>query len=127
LGAKQVLALFALADRVRPSARGTTAQLKHLGISPVMVTADAEAVAKTVASELGIERYYARVRPQDKAQIARELKAGGQTVFVGDGINDAPALQENVHCLGGAVGRIPELEAASHRRVQPVRQQPADQ
>jgi P-type Cu2+ transporter len=98
----QVLALFALADQVRPSARAAVAQLKILGISPVMITGDAEAVAKTVADDLGIERFYARVLPQDKARIVRELKDGGQTVFVGDGINDAPALQEAD--MGVAIG-----------------------
>jgi Cu2+-exporting ATPase len=102
LDATQVLALFALADRVRPSARAAIAQLKRLGIGPVMITGDAEAVAKTVVHELGIERYYARVLPQDKARIVRELKAGGQTVFVGDGINDAPALHEAD--MGVAIG-----------------------
>ena len=85
MDAKQALALFALADQVRASARAAIAQLKNLGISPVMITGDAEAVAATVATELGIERYYARVLPQDKAKIVRELKASGQTAFVGDG------------------------------------------
>jgi Cu2+-exporting ATPase len=88
MDSNQVLALFALADQVRPSARAAVAQLKALGIRSVMITGDAEAVAKTVAVDLGIERFYARVLPQDKARIVRELKAGGQTVFVGDGIND---------------------------------------
>jgi Cu2+-exporting ATPase len=98
----RVLALFALADQVRTSARAAVAQLTTLGITPVMITGDAEAVAKTVANDLGIERFYARVLPQDKARIVRELKSGGQTVFVGDGINDAPALQEAD--MGVAIG-----------------------
>jgi Cu2+-exporting ATPase len=102
MNSDQVLALFALADQVRPSARAAVAQLKTLGITPVMITGDAEAVARTVADDLGIERFYARVLPQDKARIVRELKAGGQTVFVGDGINDAPALQEAD--MGVAIG-----------------------
>jgi P-type Cu2+ transporter len=102
MDAKQVLALFALADQVRASARAAIAQLKNLRVSPVMITGDAEAVAATVATELGIERYYARVLPQDKAKIIRELKTSGQTAFVGDGINDAPALQEAD--LGVAIG-----------------------
>jgi P-type Cu2+ transporter len=102
MDAKQVLALFALADRVRSSAQEAVTQLKGLGITPVMVTGDAEAVARTVAKELGIERYYARVLPQDKAQIVRTLKSQGPTAFVGDGINDAPALQEAD--LGIAIG-----------------------
>jgi Cu2+-exporting ATPase len=57
-----------------------------------MVTGDAEAVARSVATDLGIERYHARVLPQDKAHIVEQLKHEGATAFVGDGINDAPAL-----------------------------------
>jgi Cu2+-exporting ATPase len=98
----QVLALVALADQVRPSARAAVAHLTTLGMTPVMITGDADAVAKTVADDLGIERFYARVLPQEKARIVRALKAGGPTVFVGDGINDAPALQEAD--LGVAIG-----------------------
>lgn len=67
-----------------------------------MITGDAEAVARTVAGDLGIRRYYARVMPQDKARIVRELKQLGHVAFVGDGINDAPALVEAD--LGVAIG-----------------------
>src|SRR5690606_7868974 len=59
-------------------------------------------VAKTVAAELGIERYYARVLPGEKAAKIAELKKQGPTAFVGDGINDAPALLEAD--LGIAIG-----------------------
>ena len=98
----RTLALFALADRVRQSARGAVRGLKDLGIEPVMITGDAEAVAATVAAELGIDRFYARVLPQDKAAKVRELKREARTAFVGDGINDAPALLEAD--LGIAIG-----------------------
>jgi P-type Cu2+ transporter len=97
-----VLALFALADQVRESARQAIHQLQDAGVQSVMITGDAEAVAKTVANELGIQRYYARVLPQDKASIVRSLKQEAPTVFVGDGINDAPALLEAD--LGVAIG-----------------------
>lgn len=98
----RVLALFALADRVRESAREAVHQLKDQGIQTVMITGDAEAVAQTVATQLNLDRYYARVLPQDKAQLVRSLKAETPTVFVGDGINDAPALLEAD--LGIAIG-----------------------
>ena len=75
--ADQVLALFALADQVRPSARAAIAQLKNLGISPVMITGDTEAVAETVADELGIERYYARVLPKRKPRSSVSSKPVG--------------------------------------------------
>ena len=99
---KQVLALFALADKVRQSARETINSLLKMGIEPVMITGDAEAVAKTVANDLGIKCYYARVLPDQKATIIKELKSKNPTAFVGDGINDAPALLEAN--LGIAIG-----------------------
>ena len=99
---ERTLALVALADRVRASARATVEALQAMGVQPVMITGDAEAVAQTVARELGVERYYARVLPQEKAAIVRRLKADARTAFVGDGINDAPALLEAD--LGIAIG-----------------------
>ena len=99
---ERAVAVLALADKVRDTAADTIARLRNLGVTPVMITGDAEAVAATVADELGIDRYYARVLPEDKARIVRDLKAEGATAFVGDGINDAPALLEAD--LGIAIG-----------------------
>ncbi|MEA5452587.1 heavy metal translocating P-type ATPase [Leptolyngbya sp. CCNP1308] len=99
---QQVLAVFGLADQVRASAREAVKNLQTMGVQVVMITGDAEAVAKTVAEELHIDRYYARVLPQDKAALIRKLKAEQPTAFVGDGINDAPALAEAD--LGLAIG-----------------------
>lgn len=98
----RVLALFALEDTPRKSAKRAIAALKERGITPVMVTGDAEAVAKRVAEELGIDRYHARVLPEDKANIIKDLKQQGDVAFVGDGINDAPALL--AADLGVAIG-----------------------
>lgn len=98
----QVLAVFGLADRVRERAREAIQQLHEVKIQTVMITGDAEAVAKTVAMELNIDRYYARVLPQDKAVLIRRLKVENPTAFVSDGINDAPALFEAD--LGLAIG-----------------------
>jgi P-type Cu2+ transporter len=99
---KQVLALFGLADQVRPSAREAVLKLEKMGVQVVMITGDAEAVAKSVAGDLQIDRYYARVLPQDKAALIQRLKAEKPTAFVGDGINDAPALTASD--LGLAIG-----------------------
>src|SRR5690606_10144900 len=97
-----VIALFSLADRVRPRALQAVRALKSMGVRPVMITGDSEAVARTVASELGIDHVHARVLPREKADSVRALKATGPVAFVGDGINDAPALL--VADLGVAIG-----------------------
>lgn len=99
---ERVLALLTLADQVRDSARRAVQQLQTAGVEVVMITGDAEAVARTVSAELGIQRFHARVLPQDKAEIIRELRSTGPVAFVGDGINDAPALLEAD--LGVAIG-----------------------
>jgi P-type Cu2+ transporter len=99
---QQVLAVFGLADQVRERAQQAIQRLHEMGVQTVMITGDSEAVAKTVAAELNIDRYYARVLPQDKAALIRRLKAEKPTAFVGDGINDAPALFEAD--LGLAIG-----------------------
>jgi Cu2+-exporting ATPase len=99
---ERVLALLALADRVRDSARRAVRGLKEMGRDVVMITGDAEAVAQTVAAELGIDTYHARVLPQDKSRIVADLKETGPVAFIGDGINDAPALVDAD--LGIAIG-----------------------
>jgi Cu2+-exporting ATPase len=92
MDADSVRAVIALQDRIRPTSAEAIRALVELGLTPVMVTGDAEAVARTVSSQLGIERYHARVLPGDKAEIVSELQGEGRVAFVGDGINDAPAL-----------------------------------
>jgi Cu2+-exporting ATPase len=81
-----------MADQVRDSARKAIERLDALGVTPVIITGDAEAVARSVAGDLGIERFHARVLPDEKASIIEKLRQEGPTAFVGDGINDAPAL-----------------------------------
>jgi Cu2+-exporting ATPase len=98
----RALALFALADRVRASAKETVQALQAQGVEPVMITGDSEAVARTVAAELGMKRFHARVLPGEKAGLVRELQLAGPVAFVGDGINDAPALLQAD--LGIAIG-----------------------
>jgi Cu2+-exporting ATPase len=86
------LAVFAMADVIRPSALQAVESLRSMDVEPVMITGDAEAVARTVADELGIKRFYARVLPQQKADIVHRLQGESKVAFVGDGINDAPSL-----------------------------------
>ncbi len=101
-GENGALAVIRLADKVRESARDLVPRLRASGVETVMVTGDAKAVAETVASDLGISRFYSRVLPEEKAGIVKELQAEGAIAFVGDGINDAPALLQAD--LGIAIG-----------------------
>jgi Cu2+-exporting ATPase len=90
---KHIIGAIALADQPREESRAAITSLKRLGIKSAMVTGDSEAVAASVAKQLGLDEFAANVRPEDKAAKVRELQTRGQRVaFVGDGINDAPAL-----------------------------------
>ena len=81
------------ADPVRPQARAAVEQLVALGLRPLVLSGDAEAVVRRVAATVGIADARGGVRPGDKAQTVRELIAAGERVgMVGDGVNDAPAL-----------------------------------
>jgi Cu2+-exporting ATPase len=89
----EVLAVFAVADAIRPESHEAIRALHERGIEVAMLTGDARAVANAVAEELGIDTVFAEVLPQDKASKVRELQAQGKRVaMVGDGVNDAPAL-----------------------------------
>lgn len=86
-------AIIAIADTLKENAIETVKQLKHLGIEPVMITGDNEGTAKAIAAQVGIERVFARVLPEEKANKIETLQAEGKIVaMAGDGINDAPAL-----------------------------------
>ena len=91
----KVAAIIGVADVVRVSAKKTVIGLHDIGVEVVMITGDHEGVAKAVADELGIKRYFARVLPEEKASYVKKLQEEGKFVaMVGDGINDAPALAQ---------------------------------
>ena len=91
--AGQVIALAGVSDALKPSTQGAIAQLKAAGITVVMLTGDRRDAALQIAADLGIDQVHAELLPADKSRVLAELKTKArQLAFVGDGINDAPAL-----------------------------------
>jgi P-type Cu2+ transporter len=88
-----VLAVFAIADAIRPESLEAVKRLQQKGITVAMLTGDSRAVADSIAKELGIDTVFSEVLPQDKARQIQSLQQQGKIVaMVGDGVNDAPAL-----------------------------------
>ena len=107
-----VIGAIGLADEIREESRQAVDALQRQGIEVVMITGDAEAVARSVAGELGIDRVFAGVHPGDKARKVSELQQEGRRVaMVGDGVNDAPALAQAD--VGIAIGAGTDVAIAS--------------
>ncbi len=111
---EHVVALFAVADTIKPSSREAVASLRALGITPVMLTGDNQATASAVAREAGIEQARGNLLPEHKLEAIRALQREiGPTAMAGDGINDAPALaQADIGVAMGAAGTDTAMEAA---------------
>ncbi len=89
----EAIGVVAAADRVKPDARDTVARLRGAGLEVAMVTGDHRVTARAVAEEVGIDRVSAEVVPEGKVEeVARLQLSGHRVIFVGDGLNDAPAL-----------------------------------
>jgi len=108
----EVVGAVALADEIRPESREAVDALHDRGVRVVMITGDAQPVARAVAAELGIDQVFAGVRPENKSEKVAELQGDGFTVaMVGDGVNDAPALAQAD--VGIAIGAGTDVAIAS--------------
>lgn len=111
---QRVLGLFAIADGLRNHAKKVISEVRSLGIKDIiMLTGDQDRVAKQVSDEVGIKTYHAKLLPEDKANIVKSYQEHHQTIFVGDGINDALALSYATASVAiGGVGKDLAMETA---------------
>ena len=135
--------LVSLVDTPRMEAKQAIADLKRLGVQEmIMITGDNPRTAERISRELGIDRFYAEVLPQDKLNIIRELQAQGHRVlFAGDGVNDAPALAAadigvamglagtdlaletaDIGLMADEIERLPQVIALSRKTLSVIRQ-----
>ncbi len=112
--ASGVLALFAVADTIKPSSAAAISELKVMGITPVMLTGDNQATAEAIGRQAGLTDIRGNLLPEDKlAAIQAMQKQYGATAMTGDGINDAPALaQADIGVAMGAAGTDIAMEVA---------------
>ncbi|MEE1755673.1 heavy metal translocating P-type ATPase [Streptomyces sp. SP18CS02] len=105
-------AVLEVADAVKPTSAEAITRLRALGLTPILLTGDNEAVARTVAAEVGIDEVIAEVMPEDKVDVVKRLQAEGRSVaMVGDGVNDAAALAQADLGLAMGTGTDAAIEA----------------
>lgn len=110
----EVLAIYAVADTIKPGSRAALSELHALGVSSIMLSGDNTTTAKTIASQAGIDDARGDLLPEDKLAAIEELRSRHPlTAMVGDGINDAPALaRADIGIAMGAAGTDTAMEAA---------------
>ena len=105
--------ILVVADTVKPTSAEAIAQFKALGLTPILLTGDNEAVARRIAAEVGIDEVIAEVLPKDKVDVVTRLQNEGRIVaMIGDGVNDAPALAQADLGLAMGTGADVAIEAS---------------
>lgn len=109
----QARGILVVADTVKPSSAEAIARFTELGLTPILLTGDNEAVARRIAAEVGIDEVIAEVLPEDKVDVISRLQREGRTVaMIGDGVNDAPALARADLGLAMGTGADVAIEAS---------------
>ncbi|WP_447647268.1 heavy metal translocating P-type ATPase [Microbacterium forte] len=105
--------ILVVADTVKPSSAEAIARFRAIGLTPILLTGDNEAVARRIAAEVGIDEVIAEVLPADKVAVITRLQGEGKTVaMIGDGVNDAPALAQADLGLAMGTGADVAIEAS---------------
>lgn len=108
---KKILGIIAVADSIKDDSVDAIARLNKAGYRTIMITGDNERTAKAIAGEAGIKEVIANVLPENKAMKVKELQKSGFVAFVGDGINDAPALKQSNVGIAMGTGTDIAIEA----------------
>jgi Cu2+-exporting ATPase len=122
--AGMLLGVLGIKDAIHPTSRAAIEELKALGVLPVLLSGDAKPTVERVARDVGIERVFAEVQPEKKADYIKQLQSEGHvTAMVGDGVNDAPALAQADIGIAIGAGTDVAIQAA---QVVLMKSDPAD-
>ena len=108
-----VIAVFSVADKIKPNAKNAVARMRAMGLTPYLLTGDNRRAAENIARAVGIDAVYGQLLPQDKLRVLETLQEHGPCAMAGDGINDAPALvRAPIGFAMGTKGADVAIEAA---------------